>query len=167
MKSLCDIIEDCKLNQNPEYEELFYAVLSLTSVCNMLSMKFRDIKPDTKEFILNLKKQNMHDMYKNALNKSPKEFIGWYELANKINFQQTLFRKLQRFTDENNECDLDWSNFQQKKYYIYYDYDYSKLLIDCNTCSKKFGNVFFSSEEIAQKAIEEFKDELLEYFTKY
>lgn len=77
MKNLSEIIEMCKLNQKPEYEELFYAVLSLTSVANMLSMNFRNIEPDTKEFILNMKKDNMHTLYRNALNKSPKEFMGW------------------------------------------------------------------------------------------
>jgi hypothetical protein len=83
MKNLSEIIEMCKLNQKPEYEELFYAVLSLTSVANMLSMNLRGIEHNTKEFILNFKKDNMHTLYHNALNKSPKEFIGWnYDPAN-------------------------------------------------------------------------------------
>ncbi len=77
MRNLADIIEDVKTNGKPDYEELRYSVLVLTSMMNMASMTIRGLKPDTKEVFLNMKKDNIHRMYHTALNKSPKEYLGW------------------------------------------------------------------------------------------
>ncbi len=77
MRNLSDIVEDCKLNKEVDYQELKYALLVYVSLMNMASMTIRNIKPDTRELILNMKKDNIHKMYHTALNKSPKEYLGW------------------------------------------------------------------------------------------
>jgi len=43
MRNLSEIIEDCKLNGRPDYEELRYSVLVMTGVLNMVNHEL--IKP--------------------------------------------------------------------------------------------------------------------------
>lgn len=87
------------------------------------------------------------------------------EKAEEINFKQTLFRKLQRFSDENGGLDIDWSDIDQTKYCIRYHHEYEKLSADYWWASQEFGQVYFISEEIAKQAIELFHDDLIKYFT--
>ena len=85
--------------------------------------------------------------------------------AEEIDFKQTLFRKLQRFSDENRGNEIDWSDCS-KKFCINYDYYNKKLDIFDHVFVKQFGQVYFISEEIAQKAIELFHGDLIKYFTQ-
>lgn len=80
MRILADIVEDVKCNKKPDYEELRYALL----VYNF--MFFMDHKvlgeelsreKETPKFIRDMRLKNSFDMYHNALNKSPKEYLGW------------------------------------------------------------------------------------------
>ncbi|MDB8554048.1 hypothetical protein [Turicibacter sanguinis] len=87
------------------------------------------------------------------------------EKAEEINFKQTLFRKLQRFSDENGGGEIDWNNANQEKWMIKFDHESNELCVGYNSYFKIFGQVHFISEEIAKKAIELFRDELIEYFT--
>ena len=74
----------------------------------------------------------------------------------------TLQEKLQKFADENNE-EINWLNIHQKKYRIGYDY-LMKCLGVYTSEIRNFGQIYFSSEKIAEKAMETFKEELDEYF---
>ena len=97
-----------------------------------------------------------------------KKSIGWVfktkkEAERKV-FEIQLHRKLELFALENNE-EIDWNN-ADNKYCIYYDYIDKKLQIRIRNFNKPFdSNVYFSSEEVANKAIETFKDDLIRYFT--
>ena len=82
-----------------------------------------------------------------------------------INFKQTLFRKLQRFSDENGGTEIDWNDEDQNKFIIKYSHFSSKLIIDCYHSIQYFGQVYFASKEVARKAIELFHDDLIKYFT--
>ena len=93
-------------------------------------------------------------------------YFSTKEKAEEINFKQTLFRKLQRFSDENRGNEIDWSDCS-KKFCINYDYYNKKLDIFDHVFVKQFGQVYFISEEIAQKAIELFHDDLIKYFTTH
>lgn len=81
----------------------------------------------------------------------------------------TLIRQLRRFAIENSENNLDWKNPMQIKFYITFNNNSKELDINISYCStvKILGVIFFDSNELAQKAINEFKDELIWYFTKY
>lgn len=93
-------------------------------------------------------------------------YFSTEEKADEINFKQTLFRKLQRFSDENGGNEIDWNNFDQPKYYIkYFCYDSQKIRVECICTVRDFGQVYFVSEEVTQKAIELFLDDLIKYFT--
>ena len=78
-----------------------------------------------------------------------------------------LMRQLRRFAVEHNDCELDWDNDEQNKCDIFYNYKCECLNIGYHYYTKNFGQIYFSSDEIAEQAIEEFKDELIWYFTKY
>lgn len=92
-------------------------------------------------------------------------YFSTKEKAYEINFKQTLFRKLQRFSDENGGNEIDWNNGEQTKYSIFYTHNKDKLIIRHHWCEENFGLVYFISREVAKKAIELFHDELIKYFT--
>jgi hypothetical protein len=80
MKTLSEIIEDVKLNKRPDYEDLRYSLLVMTGVLNMVNHELvelyvKGIMPN--EFIRKLKLDGICKMYGTALNKPPKEYLGW------------------------------------------------------------------------------------------
>ena len=80
MRNLSEIIEECKTNGRPEYDELRYSVIALVSMLNMdhknLHEELMREKP-LSDFLKKMKSDNSHNMYRNALNKSPKDWLGW------------------------------------------------------------------------------------------
>jgi hypothetical protein len=80
MRNLADIIEDCKTNKRPDYDELRYSVLVLTFILNSDHRALREEllrEKETPKFLREMKAQNSFEMYHTALNKSPKEYLGW------------------------------------------------------------------------------------------
>ena len=98
--------------------------------------------------------------YKNNLNTYKTK-----EQAERVAFEQLLHRKLIKFAFENNDKEIDWSNYKQDKFSIAYACHSNDLFLDINTSNKKFGQVYFTSVEIVEKAIKEFKKDLIRYFT--
>lgn len=75
-----------------------------------------------------------------------------------------LFRQLRRFAAENDE--------KTSIYYTYFTIVYMWPVDKISAMAhsngyKDFGEIRFLSKEIAEKAIEQFKDELMWYFTEY
>lgn len=78
--------------------------------------------------------------------------------------RQKVITELKRFALENNECELDWNNSTQCKYEIYYDTN-NKMVNVNSLHTFKQNTVYFSSKEIAEKAIETIgKDRLKKYY---
>lgn len=86
------------------------------------------------------------------------------EYAKYISFKETLMRKLDKFAWEHNEKVIDWDDDSSGKFYIIFNHDDNGLIIDWN-CSHQSNNIYFTSREIAEKAIEEFKDNLIKLYT--
>lgn len=78
-----------------------------------------------------------------------------------------LMRKLRRFAIEHRTKELDWNYIDERKYFIAYDHGTKRLIDASNLTCQDFGKTYFDSKETAKAAIEEFKDELLWYFTEY
>ena len=78
-----------------------------------------------------------------------------------------LMRQLRRFAVEHRECGVNLNDTNTKKYCIYYDYGNNTLGTAFTLCAKTFGTIRFDSEETAQAAIDEFREELIWYFTEY
>lgn len=83
--------------------------------------------------------------------------------AEYIAFKETLMRKLDRFAWENNAKAMNWGD-RSIKYYISFDREDNELIIR-SSCSYQSNNVYFTSKEIAVKAMEEFKEDLMKLYT--
>lgn len=94
-------------------------------------------------------------------------YFSTEEKAEEINFKQTLFRKLQRFSDENGGNEIGWKEVDQGKYGIWYNADHGKIEVGSTWAVRDFGQVYFISEEVAQQAIDLFHDDLIKYFTTH
>ena len=74
-------------------------------------------------------------------------------------------RQLKKFADEHNDV-IDWTDFNQEKWYLYYSYKYYKVSIANHYWTKQSRIIHFSSEEIAKQAIDEIgTEEIKEYLT--
>lgn len=92
-------------------------------------------------------------------------YFSTEDKAEEINFKQTLFRKLQRFSDENGGSKINWKEVDQGKYGIWYNADHGKIEVGSTWAVRDFGQVYFISEEVAQQAIFLFHDDLIKYFS--
>lgn len=107
-------------------------------------------------------RDNLYNKYYNNAN-----YFSTQEKAEEISFKQTLFRKLQRFSDENGGNELNWSDINQHKYVISFNHERLELDVEWFCFDKFFGTVCFISEDVALGAIELFRDDLIKYFTAY
>ena len=78
-----------------------------------------------------------------------------------------LMRQLRRFAVEHREHGVNLNDINTEKYYICYDYEGNELGATFTFVARVFGVIYFNSEETAQAAIDEFRDELIWYFTEY
>ncbi|MGN1176488.1 MAG: hypothetical protein ACI4S1_13630, partial [Roseburia sp.] len=78
-----------------------------------------------------------------------------------------LMRQLRRFSVEHREHEVDFNSTETAKHYIYYDCIRDELRATYTFYAGVFGVIYFDSEETAQAAIDEFRDELIWYFTEY
>jgi hypothetical protein len=92
MRNLSEIIEDCKLNGRPDYEELRYSVLVMTGILNMVNSELIKLYIEgemPKEVIRKIKlEKGVCTMYHTALNKSPKEYLGWNNDPENLEYQK-------------------------------------------------------------------------------
>ena len=117
--------------------------------------------------ILRTGKVNMYEFSNDNTDKKLINFGNYFktkEEAERKRFEIKLHRQLELFALENNDREIDWSDKDSKKYIINYSEDVG-ILINKVYSSKYFGQVYFTSKEIAEKAIETFKDDLIRYFT--
>ena len=83
--------------------------------------------------------------------------------AEYIAFKENLMRKIDKFAWEHNSRVIDWYDSCQK-YYIKFDIDDNKLIVVWD-CWYKSNNIYFTSKEIAIKALEKFKYDLIKLYT--
>lgn len=79
----------------------------------------------------------------------------------------SLWLRMKRFADENNENSVDFNNGDINKYSIYFSFNSRCFEISLNNAYKDAFQIYFDSIETAQKAIDKFHDELMWYFTEY
>ena len=88
------------------------------------------------------------------------------KLADDIIRADRLLRCLRRFSAVNRKNNINWENSGQAKFGIAIDYN-KELWVTTRHTIRHFGGIYFDTEELAEKAIEEFKDDLMWYFTEY
>lgn len=86
-------------------------------------------------------------------------------LAADIARAQEIWRKLMRWQAEN-DAPVDWENDAICHYYIYYGHNETFYVGGLYFWQDAF-NVYFSTKEKAEQAIEIFRDDLLWLFTKF
>lgn len=77
-----------------------------------------------------------------------------------------LMRQLRRFAVENRKEKIDWNDEKKHKYNICYSYPTQEIFVDFKSNCRNF-ETYFDSCGVAERAIEEFKNELIWYFTEY
>lgn len=83
--------------------------------------------------------------------------------AEYVAFKETLMRKIDRFAWENNAKVVGWDDWSNKHFITF---NSSLLTLNVSCCMVCMSNViYFTSKEIAEKAIEEFKDDLIKLYT--
>lgn len=83
--------------------------------------------------------------------------------AEYVGFKENLMRKLDRFAWEHNAKVINWYDCSTK-YYIKFEIDIKKFRI-YRSISCRSNDIYFTSEEIAEKALEKFKDDLIKLYT--
>lgn len=78
-----------------------------------------------------------------------------------------LLRCLRRFSAVNRKNKIDWENLTQAKFHIIFDYDEEGLHVAESCVIRCFGEIYFDTRQLATKAIAEFGDDLMWYFTEY
>ena len=92
-------------------------------------------------------------LYNNANYYSDETLAEW------CNRNDTLNRKMRRWAAEHNDEPIDWTK-NNDKYYIYYDYEESRVAVyDAQYCAH-IGEIFFFDYVIAKAAVEKFGDEI-------
>ena len=107
-----------------------------------------------------------YNFYNDNVDKEIIDFGNYFktkEEAERKRFEIRLHRQLELFALENNETKIDWNN-SSEKHTISYNRD-GGIFIDSVYNLKDFGQVYFTSEEIAEKALKTFKNDLVRYFT--
>ena len=137
--------EEVKETKNPyervEQDELYYNVAEDGRV-----RPYKDINDGTDYNLFN------------SLN-----YFNNKEYAEYIAFKETLMRKIDRFAWGHNAKVIDWER-NSKKYYITFDIDIKNLVVYWRV-SHKSNDIYFTSKEIAKKALEEFKEDLIKLYT--
>lgn len=102
-----------------------------------------------------------HNYDKNMFNIA--NYFNNKEYAKYMAFKETLMRRLDRFAWENNETAINWTD-NSIKYCIEFNYKHNELAVVWAS-EYKSSNVYFTSGKIANKAIEEFKEDLIKLYT--
>ena len=74
--------------------------------------------------------------------------------------RKKLQLEMEQFARLNNEEEIDWNDGRQDKYYLYIDYTENNIRKGYALSSKHFNTVYFTSKEIAKKALEKFGDRI-------
>jgi hypothetical protein len=85
-------------------------------------------------------------------------------LAEKMLKRIGLMLRMQRWADEHNGK-IDWNDVDSLKFQISYNCYDKRLFITLHRFNKYFGQIYFSTRELAEQAIEIFGDEIIKSYT--
>lgn len=81
-------------------------------------------------------------------------------IAERIKLQS----QMEKFARQNNEEEIDWSNYEQSKWFLYIDC--GEITISLTCYHRELNTTYFTSKEIAQKALDKFGDRIRELYLK-
>lgn len=139
-----EIVEEPIKDWKPKKGDKYYYIGSAGSIFNY----------DCREDILDVAHLNIGNYFKTE--EDAKHMVEKFK----------VIRELQKFANENNEEKIDWKNFNQCKYKIFYDAEDGDLYVDYSIqCESEPFNIYFTSFKIAKRAIEEIgEDRIKKYY---
>ena len=78
--------------------------------------------------------------------------------------KRRLQSEMEMFARQNNNCEIDWSNTEQQKWYLYICYSKCEIMINWYIADRTPNTIYFASEEIAEKALEKFGNKIRELY---
>ena len=127
---------------------------------------FKPIKSGEKYYSISTKgKIGSYSFCNDDFDKEIIDFGNYFktqEEAERKRFEIRLHRQLKLFALENNDAEIDW-DIHSEKYAINYGKKMGLFIIEVYDL-KDFVQVYFTSKEIAEKALETFRHELIRYF---
>ena len=91
---------------------------------------------------------------------------NYEEVLKKVNLiaeRRKLQSEMEMFARLNNAEKIDWDN-NKENWFIYIDYEDNHIGIDRTYHYRELNATYFSSEQVAQKAYEKFKDRIRELY---
>lgn len=79
----------------------------------------------------------------------------------------SLWLRMKRFADEHNFENVNFKDYETVKYAILYNFRTNNLCVGFTWWLTDAFQIYFNSKETAQKAIDEFRDDLIWYFAEY
>ena len=147
------------------------------SISKLLKMDFEEIKEMKKPYkrveygtdfyyisalAIHSYKENNHETDNKLSNIA--NYFNNKAYAEYIAFKETLMRRMDRFAWDHNVKVIDWHDSRSEKYYIQFSNKHNELEVVW-TYSYQANNIYFTSEEIAEKALEKFKEDLIKLYT--
>lgn len=80
--------------------------------------------------------------------------------------RKKLQSEMEMFARLNNDCEIDWSNAEQMKFYLYTIHKENEIREGWTWDMRHFNTTYFTSEEIAKKALDKFGDRIKELYLK-
>lgn len=78
----------------------------------------------------------------------------------------TYYELMNLAEELNNEKKIDWNNYEQEKYYLFYDYEDKTVCQNWTRFSKEVGQIYCLDENFLDKALERIGKERLEKLFK-
>ena len=76
--------------------------------------------------------------------------------------RRKLQSEMEMFARLNNEEEIDWSNYEQSKWFLYIDC--GEITINLTCYHRELNTTYFTSKEITQKALDKFGDRIRELY---
>ena len=153
------IMEEIKVNLDNLTNEERETLLKLVEKGNKINKKhWRGEKNDTYYSISNrgiLLKDNESGY---PVDDCSYQFGNYFKTAKEADFarqKHLIYLQLKDYALEHNTEEIDWENYSLSKFCIAYDYHDSDLFIDDMQTVKYPNTVYFTSEKIAENAINE------------
>lgn len=83
-----------------------------------------------------------------------------FEKVSLIAERRKLQSEMELFARLNDKGEIDWNNIAQQKWYLYIRHRNNKITLEYTYDCRELNTTYFTSKEVAQKALEKFKDEI-------